>query len=308
MDAEPGLKKQPDKPAFWSHLPAWTAYAICWLLAHLPYRMLLAVGRGLGWLFKVLFKSRRRVIEKNIAACFPDLSQQEQQALIKQNYRETGMMVSQTLHTFLNRSPKLFAQLEISGKAHLEKAIAAGRGVLLVSGHFTALDVGGRAICEQFPVAGVYRPHKNPVQEYVVKRARLNYANQMFTRDELKGIVKYLKSGGVVWYAPDQDYRRGQSIFVDFFGTQASTITATHQLARISGCQVMFYAVKRIAEAPYYELSLSEPLSDFPSKDAHTDTQRINRQLETLVKQAPDQYLWLHKRFKTRPADEDKFY
>ena len=195
-----------------------------------------------------------------------------------------------------------------SGKEHLEKARVDKQGVLLVSGHFTALDVGGRVICEQFPVAGVYRPHKNAVQEYVVKKARLNYADAMFTRDELKGMVKYLKSGGILWYAPDQDYRRGQSVFADFFGTPASTITATHQLARISGCQVMFYAVQRIDQHPYYQLSISAPLENFPSKDVLADTQRVNKQIEEMVKQAPAQYLWLHKRFKTRPEGEDRFY
>ncbi len=296
------------KPAIYKHPLAWFVFALCWLLAHLPYQWLLAWGRGVGWLFKHAFKSRQRVISKNIAACFPDLEPSEQQALIAQNYRETGMMLSQTLRTFLNRSPKIFQDLTIQGSHHLSTALEQGQGVLLVSGHFTALDVGGRAICEQFPIAGVYRPHKNPVQEYVVKKSRLNYALKMFTRDELKGIVKHLKSGGVVWYAPDQDYRRGQSIFSNFFGIQASTITATHQLARISGCQVMCYGVKRINHPPYYELNISAPLADFPSSDPQRDTDRINQQIEQLVKAAPDQYLWLHKRFKTRPAGEDKFY
>jgi len=297
-----------NRPAFWSHLPAWLLFAFCWLLAHLPYRLLLSFGRGLGCLFKILFKSRRAVIEKNIQSCFPELTEPEQQVLIRQNYRETGMMVSQTLRTFLNRSPQPFKDLEVEGKEHLEKALAAKQGILLVSGHFTALDVGGRAICEQFPIAGVYRPHKNPVQEYVVKKARLNYADAMFSRDELKGMVKYLKSGGILWYAPDQDYRRGQSIFTDFFGTPASTITATHQLARISGCQVMFYAVKRIDQQPFYQLSVSAPLADFPSKDVQADTQRVNNQIEQMVKQSPEQYLWLHKRFKTRPPGSESFY
>ncbi len=302
------MSDQLTRPAFWSHLLSWLVYSLCWLLAHVPFRMLLSLGRGLGWLFKVLFKSRRQVIEKNIHSCFADLDQNQQQALIRQNYRETGMMVSQTLRTFFIRSPQPFEGLNIEGKEHLEAALASKQGVLLVSGHFTALDVGGRVICEQFPVAGVYRPHKNPVQEYVVKKARLNYAQAMFSRDELKGMVKHLKSGGVLWYAPDQDYRRGQSVFADFFGTPASTITATHQLARISGCQVMFYAVKRINQAPYYQLSVSAPLADFPSQDVQQDTQRVNQQIEQMVKQAPDQYLWLHKRFKTRPPGSDRFY
>ena len=296
------------RPAFWSHLPAWLLFTLSWLLAHLPYRLLLLFGRGIGWLFKVLFKSRRKVIEKNIQSCFPDLNAAQQQALMVQNYRETGMMVSQTLRTFLNRAPQPFNALKVAGIAHLEAARAAKQGVLLVSGHFTALDVGGRAICEQFPIAGVYRPHKNPVQEYVVKKARLKYAAAMFSRDQLKGMVKHLKSAGVLWYAPDQDYRRGQSIFADFFGIPTSTITATHQLARISGCQVMFYSVKRIDKPPFYELSVSPPMADFPSKDVQLDTQRINEQIEQMVKQNPEQYLWLHKRFKTRPPGSEPFY
>nr|WP_255589804.1 LpxL/LpxP family Kdo(2)-lipid IV(A) lauroyl/palmitoleoyl acyltransferase [Marinicella sp. NBU2979] len=283
-------------------------YGLCWLLAHLPYGLLLWLGRVLGWLFKRLFKSRRRVIAKNIAACFPALSEAEQRALIDQNYRETGMMVSQTLRTFLNRSIWPYADLTIEGKEHLEQAMAAGNGVLLVSGHFTALDVGGRALCEQYPVAGVYRPHKNPVQEHIVKRSRLRYADAMFSRDELKGIIKYLKAGGVVWYAPDQNYRRGQSVFVDFFGTPAATITATHQLARITGCQVLSYAVKRLDQAPYYALRIAPGLTDFPSSDVNHDTQRINQVIEQMVQDAPEQYLWLHKRFKTRPPGAAPFY
>jgi KDO2-lipid IV(A) lauroyltransferase len=300
--------KKLSRPAFWPNLPAWIFYGLCWLLAYWPYRLLLALGRGIGWLFRVGMKSRRKVVEKNLRACFPDLDDQAISHLLKQNYRETGMMVSQTLRTFLNRSPQPFEDLKIEGRHHLQNCLDQGQGVLLVSGHFTALDVGGRAICEQFPIAGVYRPHKNAVQEYIVKKSRLHYAQKMFSRDELKGIIRYLKKGGVVWYAPDQDYRRGQSIFSNFFGIPASTITATHQLAKISGCQVIFYAVKRIDQAPYYELSLSEPLANFPSKDPQQDTDRINQGIEQMVKAAPEQYLWVHKRFKTRPVGAPKFY
>jgi len=302
------MSRPPSRPGWLSQPFSWLIYGFLWLLAHLPYRLLMSLGAGLGWLIRVVFRFRRKVISKNLLACFPELSQAEHKQLIKRNYRETGMMVSQTLRTFFNRSPQPFDQLHIEGREHLQKCLDQGQGVLLVSGHFTALDVGGRVISEQFPVAGVYRPHKNRVQEYVVRKSRLKYATQMFTRDELKGIVKRLKAGGIVWYAPDQDYRRGQSVFADFFGVPASTITATHQLARISGCQVMFYGVRRIPEKPYYQLSLSAPLADFPGKDAVLDTQRINQGIEDMVRQSPDQYLWLHKRFKNRPDGEEKFY
>lgn len=296
------------RPSFWRYFPAWFVYAFLWLIAQLPYRALRALGGFLGWLMGSVFHIRKRVIDRNIETCFPQLSAHQQQQLIKTNYQETGYMVSQTLYAFFHRSDRLFNQLSITGSQHLQDCLDNNQGVLLISGHFTALDIGGRALCQRFPVAGVYRPHKNPVMEYVVTQARTAYAEQMFSRDRLKSIVKYLKKGGVVWYAPDQDYRRGHSVFSPFFGVPANTITATHQLARLSGARVLFYSVKRIDEAPYYQLHISSPLSSFPSQDAHADTDRINHHIEDMVKQAPEQYLWLHKRFKTRPDGEQDFY
>ncbi len=296
------------RPSFWRYFPAWFVYALFWLIAQLPYRVLRALGGFTGWLMGSVFRIRKRVIQRNIQVCFPQLSRQQQHQLIKANYRESGYMVSQTLYAFFHRSNRLFNQLAIAGEHHLQACLDNNRGVLLVSGHFTALDIGGRALCQRFPVAGVYRPHKHPVMEYVVTRARTAYAKEMFARDRLKSIVKYLKTGGVVWYAPDQDYRRGHSVFSPFFDVPASTITATHQLARLSGANVLFYRVKRIDKAPYYQLHISPPVENFPSRDAQHDTDRINRGIEDMVKHAPEQYLWLHKRFKTRPHGEPDFY
>jgi KDO2-lipid IV(A) lauroyltransferase len=296
------------RPSFWRYFPAWFVYAFLWLIAQLPYRGLRAIGGFLGWLIGSVFHIRKRVIRRNIQACFPQLTEQHQEKLIKANYKETGYMISQTLYAFFHRSNRLFNQLSITGEHHLQACLDNNQGVLLVSGHFTALDIGGRALCQRFPVAGVYRPHKNPVMEYVVTRARTAYAKDMFARDRLKSIVRYLKNGGIIWYAPDQDYRRGHSVFSDFFGVPASTITATHQLARLSGAKVLYYGVKRISKPPYYQLHISPALQDFPSEDAQIDTDRINRGIEDMVKQAPEQYLWLHKRFKTRPQGQADFY
>lgn len=296
------------KPSFWRYLPAWISFGLLWLLSQLPYRLLRTLGGFLGFLLARVFKVRYAVIRKNIAVCFPQLSAAAQKQLINDNYRETGYMVIQTLYAFFHRSKKLFNELPLTGQEHLKNALQSGHGVLLVSGHFTALDIGGRALCYRYPLAGVYRPHKHPVMEYAVSKARSSYAETMFARDQLKGIVKRLKNGGIVWYAPDQDYRRGHSVFSDFYGQAASTLTATHQLARLSGAQVIFYSVKRISEKPYFELALSAALDDFPSQDPQRDTDRINKGIENMVNQAPQQYLWLHKRFKTQPQGRSDFY
>ncbi|MCF6300198.1 MAG: LpxL/LpxP family Kdo(2)-lipid IV(A) lauroyl/palmitoleoyl acyltransferase [Proteobacteria bacterium] len=296
------------KPSLIKHLPAWLAYGLAWLFAQLPYGILLFLGRGLGKLFKWVAKSRQKVISKNISACFPELSGTDQLKLIDKNYAETGMMVTQTIKAFFGKTSRIIDDLEIEGAEHLQQCLDKKQGVLLVSAHFTALDFGGKVLCQRFPIAGVYRPHKNPVVEFVVNRARLKYAKKMFSRDQLKAIIRHLQSAGIIWYAPDQDYRRGSSIFSNFFGIKAATITATHQLARISKCKVMFYSVKRIDAKPYYQLKLSKPLENFPSKDPQIDTDRINLAIEQMVRQTPEQYLWLHKRFKNRPQGEAGFY
>lgn len=304
----PRADRTPPRPPIWRYPVAWSAYGCCLLLAQLPHGMMIWCGKLLGRLLQISLKSRRQVVTKNITACFPKLTPKQQQQLINQNFQETGIMVFQTLRTFLNHRDKNLNQLPISGTEQLQQAIDQGQGVLLVSGHFTALDVGGRAICQKFPVAGVYRPHKHPVQEYIVKRARLKYATKMFSRDQLKSIIKQLKNGGIVWYAPDQDYRRGQSVFADFFGIPAATITATHQLARISNCLVMPYQVQRTTAKPYYQLQIHPPIKNFPSTNAQQDTHQVNQAIESMVTQAPEQYLWLHKRFKTRPQGQPDFY
>jgi KDO2-lipid IV(A) lauroyltransferase len=169
----------------------------------------------------------------------------------------------------------------------------------MVAGHFTALDLGGKILTKHYKFAAMYRKHKHPLAEYIVAKSRLNYTDAMFERDELKSIIKHLRAGKILWYAPDQNYRRGQSVFVPFFGNQASTITATHQLARLSKCKVLFFHVKRNDKAPYYTLTISPPLENFPSKDPVADTKRINQGIEHMVKTNPAEYLWVHKRFKT---------
>ncbi|MCF6288723.1 MAG: LpxL/LpxP family Kdo(2)-lipid IV(A) lauroyl/palmitoleoyl acyltransferase [Proteobacteria bacterium] len=296
------------KPAFFKHFIAWILFAIIWVLAQLPYRLLLLFGKGLGNIFKFVLKSRKKVVAINLDICFASSNPKEKQAIINNHFNELGIMVTQTMKAFLGSTTALEEHASINGAEHIQSCLDKNQGVLLVAGHFTALDIGGKILCKKYPIAGMYREHKHPVTEYIVTKSRLKYAAKMFKRDELRPIIKHLKAGGILWYAPDQDYRRGQSVFVPFFGRQAATITATHQMARLSKCKVLFFHVQRNKQAPFYTLTISPPMENFPTKDPVADTARINQGIEKMVVKNPTEYLWVHKRFKTVPKGANSPY
>ncbi|MCF6319067.1 MAG: LpxL/LpxP family Kdo(2)-lipid IV(A) lauroyl/palmitoleoyl acyltransferase [Proteobacteria bacterium] len=292
------------KPSMIKYAPSWLVYGLIWLIAQLPYQLIILLGKGLGKLLLLILKSRKKVVAINLDICFPELSPLEKQSLVKKHFAELGIMLTQTIKAFLGTTKNIEKNALIKGSEHIEACLENNQGILLVAGHFTALDMGGKILCDKYSIAGMYREHKHPLTEYIVTKSRLNYANKMFKRDELRPIIKHLKAGGILWYAPDQDYRRGQSVFVPFFGKQASTITATHQMARLSKCKVLFFHVQRNQKPPYYTLTLSPAMENFPSKDPVADTARVNQGVEEMVNKNPAEYLWVHKRFKTRPEGE----
>ncbi|MFK8011241.1 MAG: LpxL/LpxP family Kdo(2)-lipid IV(A) lauroyl/palmitoleoyl acyltransferase [Marinicellaceae bacterium] len=296
------------KPSFFKYPFSWLTYCLIWLLSQLPYTILVFIGKVFGKIIQFLMASRKKVVRINLNLCFPKLKPTNLKSLINKNFSELGIMFTQTLKTFLGSTTRIESTAIINGQEHIDACLSNNQGVLLVAGHFTALDMGGKILCKKYPIAGMYRPHKHPLVEYIVTKSRLKYATHMFKRDELRPILKHLKSGGILWYAPDQDYRRGQSVFVPFFGKKASTITATHQLARLSKCKVLFFHVQRNNSQPFYTLTISPPLDNFPSKDPIHDTKRVNQGIEQMVKINPAEYLWMHKRFKTNPEGEKNPY
>ncbi len=291
------------------HWPAWLGVGAIRLVALLPYRALMALGRALGWLIQRVPSARRRVAETNIALCFPELDARAQAALVDAHLRDLGLMLMEFALGWLG-SERAIARVpvRIEGIEHLEAARAQGRGVLLVGGHFSHLELCARLVSRRIRIAGMYRKMDSAVFEWVVLRARLGYADAMFDKDDIRGTVKYLKSGGTLWYAPDQDMRSKDNAFVPFFGVPAATITATHHLARLSGAAVIPFFHRRLPDGQGYALRLGAPLADFPSPDAHADTARINACIEQMVREAPAQYLWVHKRFKTRPPGAPPVY
>jgi Kdo2-lipid IVA lauroyltransferase/acyltransferase len=286
------------------HWPAWIGVGVIWLIAHLPPRALRWLGRRLGALVRLVPSTRRRIAQANIAWCFPELDARRQADLVDANLRDIGMMLVEFALGWMGNDRRIAAiPTRIEGLHHLEAARAQGRGVLLVGGHFSHLELCARLISRRIPIAGMYRRMDSAVFEWVVLRARLHYAAAMFDKDDIRGTVKYLRGGGTLWYAPDQDMRSKDTVFVPFFGVPAATITATHHLARMSGAVVIPFFHRRLPDGQGYALRLGAPMENFPGADVLADTARVNGCIEQMVREAPEQYLWVHKRFKTRPAD-----
>jgi KDO2-lipid IV(A) lauroyltransferase len=281
---------------------------VVWLIGQLPYRALLTLGSGIGALIAHLPSRRRRIARINIDWCFADWPVAERAALLDANLRDLGRMLVEFALGWM-ASDRHLARIpaQIEGLEHLQAARTQGRGVLLVGGHFSHLELCARLISSHIGIAGMYRHMDSAVFEWLVLRARLHYADAMFDKDDIRGTVKYLRAGGTLWYAPDQDMRSKDTVFAPFFGIPAATITATHHLARMSGALVIPFFHQRL-DGGGYALRLGAPLQDFPGTDILADTTRINACIEAMVRAAPAQYLWVHKRFKTRPAGEPNPY
>jgi KDO2-lipid IV(A) lauroyltransferase len=291
------------------HWPAWLGVAAVWLIAHLPQATLPWLGRRLGALVARIPSARRRIAAANIALCFPALDPAQRATLVDANLRDIGMMMVEFALGWLGSDRRMAAlPTAIEGLEHLEAARARGKGVLLVGGHFSHLELCARLVSQRIRIAGMYRRMDSTVFEWVVLRARLRYAAAMFDKDDIRGTVKYLRAGGTLWYAPDQDMRSKDTVFVPFFGVPAATITATHHLARMSGALVIPFFHRRLPDGGGYALRLGAPLDGFPGTDVGTDTARVNACIEQMVREAPEQYLWVHKRFKTRPPGAPAIY
>lgn len=280
----------------------WCAIALLWALAQLPWSLQRLLGRGIGALAFALAGSRRQAARVNLELCFPEWSRVERDALLRASFRDFGIGLFEFARAWWGSVAPLRATVRIEGLEHLHGLRAQGRGVLMVSGHFMTLEMCGRLLCDHVPLAGMYRRYRDPVMEWAVKRGRLRYASAMFTNEDIRSAMRHLKQGGMLWYAPDQDMRGKDTVFAPFFGVPAATITATHQFARLTGCAVVPFFHRR--EGKRYVLRIGAPLPDFPSKDATLDSARVNAAIEAMVREAPSQYLWIHRRFKRRPEGE----
>jgi KDO2-lipid IV(A) lauroyltransferase len=275
----------------------------------LPYPILLAMGSGLG-LLVYRFPSRRKTIAKrNIELCFPNQSAAENKAMLRANFISIGMAVMEVGIAWWWSKKRFAKLLQFEGLENL--SAIKDRGVMLLGIHYTTLEIGTAGISSVFQMDGMYRAHGNPVYDFLQARGRLKQGlgeGMVFERRDVRGTMKALKNGRSLWYGPDQDYGLGQGLFVPFFGIQAATVYATARFAEKTGAAVVPFSHVRLPGAQGYKITVYPALEDFPVGDDFVDTSRINKLIEDLVLLQPDQYLWVHRRFKNRPEGEADLY
>jgi len=296
-------------PRLWA---SWLALGLIWLLVRLPVGWLSTLGRACGRIAWFLAPGRRQIACRNIELCFPELSAEQGRRLAQENFSQLGMAAMESAWSWLGRqhlATRYLDRFNIEGFEHYTSALALGRGVIVLGVHLMAIDVIGPALLAQrMHLNVIYRYNKNPVIEQAIKRGRERFYPRAIEREDTRGIVSALKSGEAIWYAADQDYGKHHSVFPTFFGVQAATITGTMRLARLRNSPVLLLSQYREPNHQSWKICFSPVLDRFPSDDPLADTQRVNDLLENAIKKAPAQYLWLHRRFKTRPSGEPGLY
>lgn len=291
-------------PLFW---PTWILLGFLWLIAQLPVRANQAVGYAMGWLLYYLAPRRRKIAEVNIGLCFPELDAKAQARMVRGVIYACGLSFAETALGLWGPQGRMRGRYQITGLEHIEQAQAEGKGVLLMGSHLTTIDISGLIMSYHIKADVLYRSAPNPLMSYAIAKARGRVNDEAIHRNDTRKLIRNLRKGHIVWYAPDQDYISAQNVFAPFFGVQASTIVATSRIARLSGAAVIPFFCYREPKG-LFRLVVYPPLDNFPTDDDVADATRINKILEDAIREAPDQYLWVHRRFKTRPPGEPSVY
>jgi KDO2-lipid IV(A) lauroyltransferase len=292
-------------PQYW---PTWLAVGLLWLLARLPYAAMLRVGGALGALAYRLPLPQRRVARRNLALCLPELPDAERERILRAHFRSAGITLCETALIWYGPPQKVLSLVCFEGLAQVDRLRAEGRGVILLAAHFTTLELSAGMFTLTRDAYAVYKPSKNALVTWLFETRRGAVSEGMISRDDIRSMIRVLKAGGIVWYSPDQAFRGKGAEMVPFFGVPVATNTATSRLAKLTGAAVLPYFSERLPGDAGYRITIGAPFEDFPSGDSVADTLRFHRLIEAQVRRVPEQYLWLHKRFKGLAADYPDFY
>jgi len=290
-------------PKYWL---TWLGVIILYTISWLPYKFQLMLGRILGRLLYKIGSSRKKVAMRNLELCFPEMLEAERIRILKKNFENTGIALFETGMGWWWPDWRVRRKTKVVGLEHLEKAHQEGKGVLLLTMHYLSVEINCRGIGTGHPMVVFYRPHNNQLMEFFQFRGRGRSNKYMLGKRDVKGLMKALRDKEVCVYLPDQDYGRNRSLFVPFFAVpDAATTTGTLIFARQKNIQNHILVPTRNDDGTGYTLEIKPMLENFPTGDDETDVIRINQELEKAILFKPEQYMWLHRRFKTRPNKED---
>lgn len=296
-------------PKYWG---LWFGLGGFRLILCLPYPVLVLLGKGLGKLFAKLGfgKKRLHIAKRNLTLCFPEMSEAQIEQLLADNTQSVGMAIIETGMAWFWSDKRILRHSRIAGLEHLKNQ-PEGTGIIFVGVHFLTLELGARIVGLHHQGIGVYRPNDNPLLDWIQYRGRVRSNKAMLDRKDLRGMIKALRAGETIWYAPDHDYGRKNSVFVPFFAVKdACTTAGSRMLLRSAPNSIVVpFTPMRNADFSGYTVKISPPV-DFSQCENEIDTAtQMNKLVEREIRQAPSQYMWLHRRFKTRPNERDlSFY
>ena len=290
-------------PRYWL---TWLVVGLTIIFSLLPYRAILSIGRWLGKLSYYLAKQRVHIARINLEKCFPELTPVERENLLKENFKSVGIGIMEVTMAWWWPSSRLEKWISFKGVENLK----SDQGTILMVMHFTTIELAGRLITLCQSVDATYREHRNLVFEFVQRRLRHRFDihSELLRRRDVRGILRSLKSGRTVWFSPDQDYGLKSGEFVPFFNIPAATITSTSRLAKVGRARVLPLTVSRLPNDEGYEFCVHPPLDAIPSGNDYNDAVLVNQFVEQCIRKHPEQYMWLHRRFKNRPNGEKRFY
>lgn len=289
----------------------WLGVFILFLLVQLPYTWLLFLGKHLGLLSRFFIKRRVSIIKKNLELCFPNKSKKDIDKLVMENLSALGIALFETGMAWFWSDNRLKNIYQVDGITNFTEANRKHTGILLIGIHSMSLELGGRIMGLCFPVNAMYRPHNNKAMEFIQTRARCRSNKGMIDRRNLKFMVTELKKGKAIWFAPDQDFGLKGTTFSPFFSVkETSTSKGAVILAKLSGAPFLTVTLVRNHghDDKKYSLIIGKELHNYPTENIQNDTDRMNHLIEIEIMRAPEQYLWAHRRFKTRPKGEASFY
>lgn len=293
-------------PRYWLH---WLAILLLWLISLLPYRLTAYLGRGLGALLYRIAGRRAHIVRTNLKLCFPELDGEQREQLMRAHFRALGQaMLTIGINLFASRR-RLQRLVKISDRHYFDEAINAGKPVILLAPHFLAMEIAGLVLAPERHMLSMYQKIRNPLVDSLVRRSRSRFGGIMVERkSDMRKLIRMVRDGSPLYYLPDQDPGSSDKVFAPFFGIQTAVTPGLSRFARLSKAVVIPCFTRMLPYGGGYEVIFMPPLENFPSADPVADARRMNEVIELAIRQAPEQYFWVHRRFKSRPEGESSVY